>query len=222
MNELNLKLLEYIENNIFPLYDKFLSHGMDHINSVIEQSLLIAKDYSVNINMVYVIACYHDLGLLNGREGHEKASGEILLNDSALKTFFSKDEINIMANAVEDHRGSRKISPRNIYGKIVSDSDRDTRVEILAKRQLPTSIKYYPELKTFEEHFERCYNYIKDRAKENFEFNLWTENKIMRERMNKFAEDFRDKELTRKIYYIEYEKIEKNNLFSKIQNEYLD
>lgn len=77
-----------------------------------------------------------------------------------------------MKEAVEDHRGSRKVSPRNIYGRIVSDADRDTSVEILAKRQLTTSIKNYSNLKTFYEHFERCYNYIKARANENFKFNL--------------------------------------------------
>lgn len=41
-----------------------------------------------------------------------------------------------MKQAVEDHQGSRNQEPRNVYGKIVSDADRDLDVSILAKRQL--------------------------------------------------------------------------------------
>lgn len=222
MKDINSELLSYLEKNIFPIYDKFLSHGKDHIDSVIEQSLLIAKDYDVDINMVYTIACYHDIGLINGRQNHEIESGKFLFEDNNLKKFFNDLDIIIMKEAVEDHRGSRSLPPRSIYGKIVSDADRDTNVEILAKRQLPTSIKYYPNLKTFDEHFERCYNYIKDRANENFKFNLWTENNTMRHRMNQFEKDFKDKELTKNIYYKQYQYILKNGLFYKIQNEYMD
>lgn len=222
MENLNKELIKYIKANIFPLYDNFLSHGKDHIDLVIKQSLLIAKDYDVNIDMVYTIACYHDIGLIKGRNNHEIESGKFLYEDFNLKKFFKESDILIMKEAIEDHRGSRRIPPRNIYGKIVSDSDRDTSVEILAKRQLPTSIKYNPEFITFEEHFERCYNYIKDRANENFEFNLWTENKVMKARMNEFEKNFKNKLLTKKIYYNQYKIIEENNLFYKIQNEYLD
>lgn len=87
MKDINLELLSYLEKNIFPIYDKFLSHGKDHIDSVIEQSLLIAKDYDVDINMVYTVACYHDIGLINGRENHEIESGRILFEDINLKNF---------------------------------------------------------------------------------------------------------------------------------------
>ena len=70
-----------------------------------------------------------------------------------------------MRQVVEDYSGSLNRRPRNIYGEIVSDADRDVDIYTLAKRQLPTSIKYYPELVTFEEHFERCYQYILNRNK---------------------------------------------------------
>jgi uncharacterized protein len=222
VDDIKKELLDYIKENIFPLYSKFLTHGKDHIDMVIEQSLIIAKDFDVDINMVYTIACYHDIGLLNGRENHEKESGKFLFEDLNLRDFFSEEQVIIMKEAVEDHRGSRKIEPRNIYGNIVSDADRDSSVEVLAKRQLATSIKNYPNLKTFDEHFERCYQYISSRANENFDFNLWTENKVMRDRLNKFKEEFKDKENTRNIYYKEYKYIEDNDLFYKIQNEYYD
>ena len=53
-----------------------------------------------------------------------------------------------------------KYPQRNFYGECVSDSDRDFDIELLAKRQLATSLKNYLTLKTFDEHFERCYEYI--------------------------------------------------------------
>ena len=65
-----------------------------------------------------------------------------------------------MKEAVEDHRGSRKERPRNFYGECVSDSDRDFDIERLAKRQRAVSLKNYPDLTTFDEHFERCHQYI--------------------------------------------------------------
>lgn len=44
----------------------------------------------------------------------------------------------------------------------------------------------------------------------------------MRDRMNKFEKDFIDKELVKRIYYKNYQYILENNLFCKIQNEYMD
>ena len=114
---MNQQLKTYIENNIFPMYDRYYSHGMLHINNVIKNCLMLAEYYNLDLNKAYTIAAYHDIGLSVNRENHEKESG-----------------------------------------KILSDSDRDFDIEILAKRQLATSIKNYHNLHTFDEHFERCYS----------------------------------------------------------------
>lgn len=223
MKTISKELKDYIEKNIFPKYEKLYGHGLLHINYVIEHSLIIAKDYNVNIDMVYCIACYHDLGLLNvsmNREDHAIESGKILSSDAKLKEFFSPAEIEIMKQAVEDHQGSRSEEPRNIYGKIVSDADRDIDISVLAKRQLQTSIKYYPQLTSFDEHFERCYNYILGRNKHKF--NLWTNNKTIKTMMKDFEEKYLDKDYTRNIYKEAWNYIEKNNLKEKFLNYYED
>lgn len=223
MDTVSEKLRNYVENEIFPMYKHFFAHGLLHICRVVEHSLIIAKDYDVNINMVYCIACYHDLGLINvcmNRSDHALESGKLLENDKNLEKFFSQDEIKIMKEAVEDHQGSRNEKPRNIYGMIVSDADRDIDISILAKRQLATSIKYYPELVSFDEHFERCYNYILNRNK--IQFNLWTDNKIIEKKMFNFKKHFLDKDYTKKIYKQAWDYIEKNNLKEKILNYYDD
>ena len=176
----------------------------------------------MNRDISYTIAAYHDIGLNVDRDNHELESGKILSNDLTLKQFFNKKEIDIMKEAVEDHRGSRKEEPRNIYGKILSDSDRDFDIELLAKRQLGTSIKNYPELQTFDEHFERCYNYILKRINSSGHFNLWTNNPILIERRNKFEKDYLNKSYAKLVYKKEFERISNDGTMEKIINYYED
>lgn len=219
MNEI---LINYIKLNIFPKYDKYYSHGMLHINNVIQNVLMLADYYNLDKNMCYTIAAYHDLGLNIDRNNHELESGKILSNDLTLKQFFSEEDIQIMKEAVEDHRGSRKESPRSIYGKILSDSDRDFDIELLAKRQLATSIKNNPEVKTFDKHFEICYNYLMNRINSSGHFNLWTNNPILIERRTKFENDYLNKSYAKSVYQKEFEKISTDGTLEKIINYYED
>ena len=86
---LNGDLVKYIKNNIFPLYKKHdKGHDIDHLNEVISRSLEFAKNYSVDLDMVYTIAAYHDVGLSKGRENHEQESSKFLKNDKNLLRWF--------------------------------------------------------------------------------------------------------------------------------------
>ena len=222
MKDINKELKKYIEENVFPKYDKYYAHGMMHINHVIDNMMILADYYKLDKNMAYVIACYHDAGLSIDRDNHEKESGKLLANDKNLKRWFSDEEINIMKEAVEDHRGSRKIRPRNFYGECISDSDRDFDISILARRQINTTLKCYPNIKTFDEHFERCYNYICSRINKEGKFNLWTNNPILVERRNKFQKYYLNKDYARKIYKEEWDKAKKDGTTEKILNYYED
>lgn len=130
------ELKKYIEENIFTSYDKNEDgHKLDHIMYVIDRSFMFASRVpDVNLEMVYVIAAYHDIGHYIDAENHEKVSGEMLLKDKNLRRFFTDEEIKIMSEAVCDHRASSKNEPRSIYGKIVSSADRNVLVEIPLKR----------------------------------------------------------------------------------------
>lgn len=130
------ELKKYIEENIFTSYDKNEDgHKLDHIMYVIDRSFMFASRVpDVNLEMVYVIAAYHDIGHYIDAENHEKVSGEMLLKDKNLRRFFTDEEIKIMSEAVCDHRASSKSEPRSIYGKIVSSADRNVLVEIPLKR----------------------------------------------------------------------------------------
>lgn len=222
MKRVNKELKKYIEENIFPKYEKYYAHGMLHINSVIDNMMMLADYYNLDRNMAYVIACYHDSGLSVDRDNHEKESGKLLESDKELKKHFSEEEIKIMKEAIEDHRGSKKTRPRNFYGECISDSDRDFDISILARRQINTTLKCYPEIKTFEEHFERCYKYICGRINSLGVFNLWTNNPILVERRDKFQKDYLNKEFARKIYKREWDKAKKDGTMDKILNYYED
>lgn len=144
---INEKLKEYIESNIMPrnaLNDA--GHGLDHVNYVIRRSLAFASTLSdINLNMVYTVAAYHDVGHSIDAKNHEKVSAEILASDEKLQEFFSPEEIKIMSEAVEDHRASSKEEPRSIYGKIVSSADRNTSVNEALKRTYAYRVKHMPE-----------------------------------------------------------------------------
>ena len=63
INCVNVDLVNYIEKEIFPMYNKNEEgHQINHINAVIKKSLEYTKDYDVNIDMIYTIAAFHDLG----------------------------------------------------------------------------------------------------------------------------------------------------------------
>ena len=183
---------------------------------------MLSAYYNLDSNKAYTIAAYHDVGLSVNRNNHEKESGKIFIKDQQIKKYFSDVEIEEMKEAIEDHRGSRKEPPRNMYGKILSDSDRDFDIEILAKRQLATSIKNYPDLITFDEHFEKCYSYMIKRIEGFGHFNLWTNNPILVEQRDKFEKNYLNKEYVKKIYKEEWKRISSNGTIDKIKNYYLD
>ena len=89
--QINRELQAYIENNIFPEYEKNeKGHGIDHIKYVIERSFQLVKENSldVNPNMVYTIASYHDIGHHIDSKTHEIISADIMSKDKNLSRFF--------------------------------------------------------------------------------------------------------------------------------------
>jgi len=152
---MNKSLAEYVENEILPFYEKYIgctggqSHGIEHVRHVIRRSLEFAeqvKGTQINIDMVYAIAAFHDTGIATDRATHEKIGAQILLADKFIAKMFSKEQRQIMAEAVEDHRASLKNEPRSIYGKIVSSADRRTDIDDGLCAVFQHNIKYCPHL----------------------------------------------------------------------------
>ena len=163
MKDINTNLKKYIEKNILPCYDTF-DHGHDsrHINAVIERALEFAKELDnpkINMNIVYTSAAYHDIGMIVARKGHAKHSHDYVLSDKGLKDFFNNEEITLIAEACEDHSTSTGRTPRSIYGKIVSDADKDNDMDISLMRAWDYSIHNFPNL-TEEEHINDIHKEI--------------------------------------------------------------
>lgn len=158
------ELKKYIEENIFTSYDKNEDgHKLDHIMYVIDRSFMFASRVpDVNLEIVYVIAAYHDIGHYIDAENHEKVSGEMLLKDKNLRRFFTDEEIKIMSEAVCDHRASSKNEPRSIYGKIVSSADRNVLVEIPLKRTYSYRKVHSPN-STLDEIIEESRQHLLDK-----------------------------------------------------------
>lgn len=108
--------------------------------------LPLRRKIGADLNMAYVIAAYHDLGLSGPRAIHHLTSGKILMQDARLKRWFTPEQIKIMKEAVEDHRASASHAPRSIYGKIVAEADRDLTPETVIRRTIQFGLSNYPEM----------------------------------------------------------------------------
>lgn len=175
---MNPTLKAYIEQEILPRYTHFdKAHQLDHITTVIDQSakladMLAAQGTEVDRDMVYVIAAYHDLGIVNGRENHHTDSGKILMADPVLPQFFTPEQLVTMKEAVEDHRASSKQAPRSLYGRIVAEADRQIDPHTILLRTLQFGLKNYPELDKAG-HFARAAQHLVEKYGEGGYLKLW-------------------------------------------------
>ena len=178
-NNVSLDLMEFVEVNILPRYNSFdKAHNLAHVTRVIRRSLDLARRFGADINMAYVIAAYHDLGLEGPRA------------DKRLAKWFSPAQVNVMKEAVEDHRASASHAPRSLYGKIVAEADRDLDPEMVIRRTIEFGLGHYPE-KTKEDHWQRFMEHMHNKYSSHGYIKLWlpgsdNENKLkqLRELIN--------------------------------------
>lgn len=196
----NKKLVDYIETMIIPRYADFdKGHNLEHVNTVINESLKLAAECNENLEYAYVVAAYHDLGLCEGREFHHIASGKILEADSRLREWFSDKEIKLMKEAVEDHRASSKNPPRNIYGKIAAEADRDIVPLKIIKRTIQYSINNNPSPDK-ESHWNDLVTHMAEKYSENGYMKLWFKNSKNAARLKELRTIIADKKHLRKIF----------------------
>ncbi len=198
-------LKNYIETNILPLYDGFdAAHQRNHVDMVIEQSMAIAADLNVDMNMVYAIAAYHDTGLTVDRKTHHLVSGKIVREDMWLRDRFSEEQIETMAQACEDHRASSDHEPRNIYGRIVAEADRFIDPDTIILRTVQYGLANYPELDK-EGHRQRTLDHLHEKYAEGGYLRLWFENSPNVARLKALREIIKDEPLLRGKFNSIYE-----------------
>ena len=180
----SLDLVEFIETKILPQYAAFdAAHNMEHVTRVIRHSLELVKVTGADVNMVYTIAAYHDLGMSGPRAVHHINGGKILATDARLKKWFSPEQLQVMREAVEDHRASASHTPRSIYGKIVAEADRDIEIDTVIRRTIQFGLANYPEL-DHEEHWRRFKEHMDNKYSKDGYIRLWIPNSPNARRLN--------------------------------------
>ena len=200
MQQLNLDIKDFVEKQILPRYVAFgKSHGLTHVQRVIKNSLELAKFTGADINMAYVIAAYHDLGMSGPRAIHHVTGGKILASDARLKKWFSPERIQIMKEAVEDHRASASRQPRSIYGKIVAEADRDLDTETIFRRAIQYGLEKYPELDD-DKQWERFASHMDEKYSRNGYIRLWIPNSPNQEKLRQLQAIIENRPLLRQWF----------------------
>lgn len=183
MKTVKPELLYYIQSHILPEYTKNdAGHSVEHIDYVIRRSLRFAEQFeNIDINIVYTVAAFHDIGHHIDKKNHEKLSAEIFYLDDEMKKFFSEEERIVIREAIEDHRASSENNPRSDYGKIISSADRSTDADEFLRRTHAYTLRYLPDCSEAEavsrayEHTAQKYgktgyakHYVKDEEYERF------------------------------------------------------
>lgn len=183
MKTVKPELLYYIQSHILPEYAKNdAGHSVEHIDYVMKRSLRFAEQFeNIDINIVYTVAAFHDIGHHIDKKNHEKLSAEIFYLDDEMKKFFSEEERIIIREAIEDHRASSENNPRSDYGKIISSADRSTDADEFLRRTHAYTLRYFPDCSEAEavsrayEHTAQKYgktgyakHYVKDEEYEMF------------------------------------------------------
>lgn len=205
--QVNLDLMSFIETSILPKYNAFdKSHDLNHVQRVIANSLVLSRQLGTDINMVYVIAAYHDLGMSGPRAIHHVTGGKILLADQRLRKWFTPDQINIMKEAVEDHRASASHEPRSIYGKIVAEADRDLQPDVVFTRAIEYGLDHYPELNK-EQHWERFCQHMDQKYSAHGYIKLWIPNSPNEQYLKTVRNIIADKSRLRVVFDDIFEKV---------------
>ena len=182
-------LEHYIYNEVVPRYSDFDSaHKEDHALTVIGQALKLLRDRDawlssqnvvepiwsseVSENILLTAAACHDLGLVNGRERHHLDSGDIIRNDARLRDWFNEEDIELIAQAAEDHRASGASAPRSIYGMIVAEADRVIDGETIIRRTIQFGFKHYPGLDRAG-HIARAVEHLHEKYGRGGYLKLW-------------------------------------------------
>ena len=199
-NNVNLEIMQFVEQQILPRYTAFgKSHGLTHVQHVINNSLELARSLGVDVNMSYVIAAYHDLGMAGPRAIHHLTGGKILATDARLRKWFSPQQIVIMKEAVEDHRASTSHTPRSIYGKIVAAADRDLDPEKVFTRCIEYGFEHYPELDK-EEQWQRFCQHMEDKYSVHGYVRLWIPGSANEKRLKRVRDIIDNKSMLRETF----------------------
>ena len=131
--------------------------------------------------MMYTIAAFHYVGLLKERATHHLIGAQMLKEDLFIKSFFSDEEIRVIAEAIEDHRASNAFKPCSLYGMIISEADFIEPVESVIARAILYRMK---EGESFDSIYQDVRNHLIDKYGEDGYFKGWLKSKALTDMQN--------------------------------------
>ncbi|MBP5678025.1 MAG: HD domain-containing protein [Bacteroidales bacterium] len=198
-DEVPLALRQWVETEVLPQYDHFDSaHRRDHARRVIARAMAMGNGQCA-APLCYAAAAMHDLGLSFGRDNHHLESGRIVRSCSRLQEWFTEAEVEMIAQAVEDHRASATNPPRSLLGCIVAEADRDVEPETIVRRTVEYGMSHYPEL-DIEGHWQRTLQHLDEKYSEHGYIKLWLADSPNAEPLAELRELIMDEARLRKLF----------------------
>jgi uncharacterized protein len=162
-----------------------------------------AVEEKATVFEVYTAAAYHDTGLSVDRKTHHLESGKIIRADKRLGEWFTPDQIEVIAQAAEDHRASSDHEPRTIYGKIIAEADRQIIPESIILRTVQYGFKNYPELDK-EGHWRRTCEHMAEKYDVGGYLKLWIPESRNADGLARLREIIHDKNRLRILFEAAY------------------
>ncbi len=115
---IDLSRYEKLYNNV----DK--GHDINHINGVRNKAVELGKKHlPKEVDLFYIAATLHDIGLHIQRKKHSDVGAKLVLKDLYLKSVLGKKNVKKISGAIKTHGYSHGPSPRDVFEKIIFDME---------------------------------------------------------------------------------------------------
>lgn len=122
-----MNVINSIKNEVKKIIDNDPAHDFEHIMRVYKNAQKISKQEKVNEKLVLSAVLLHDIVSYPKSDKRSKNSSieSAKKSKSVLKKYdFSKEEIEIVSDAIRDHSFSKNKTPTTLVGKVLQDADR--------------------------------------------------------------------------------------------------
>ncbi|MGD8707195.1 MAG: HD domain-containing protein [Nitrosopumilaceae archaeon] len=122
-----MNVIDSLKNEIKLKISNDSAHDFDHIMRVYKNAKKICKNEKVNPKLILCAVLLHDIVSFPKSDKRSKLSSikSAEASKKILKKYdFTRDEIQIISEAIRDHSFSQNKTPKTIEGKILQDADR--------------------------------------------------------------------------------------------------
>lgn len=142
-------LKETSANNPLDLHPWGLpEHRMDHTLLVLKNSLLLAKNRKVNLDVVALAAIMHDIAAFSSERKKHAEEGAKIAEEYLKKHGYPYDLVQKVVHSIRVHTGPTAFGPRSDEAKILQDADTIDKVGALS---ITTFLLHYGSKKMLPE-----------------------------------------------------------------------